>query len=214
MRFVLALLLLLFIRTDYAYAAPATLACPDDVPRPVAPPKLSLPQSAHITSNEIAFAIDIGSDARVRNIALLQSSGDIGVDALVREALQKSAYRPARSHCVAISSTIRSAFRLGDASPAPPGTPAPMLHPESCVPPVNAFVSPLRRDGGKRGTTIVAVDLDAAGALTGARISQSSTVPILDTEALAAARSASYSFANGSPCLRQSTIYFLELSFE
>lgn len=214
MRIVLVLLLVFAARIDLVAAAPATPRCAEDVPHIVDVPRLMLAASSKPAAEAVAFAADLGSDGRVRDMQLLQSSGDLAVDAQVREALQKAAYRPGRTRCVSYSSIVTTGYRLTDASPAPPAPPAPVQHTANCVPFVTAYVSPVRSDKGKRGTVTVAVDLDAAGSLRAARLAKSSGTPALDTEAVNAANAGSYNFMAASPCLRQPTTYFLELTFE
>jgi TonB family protein len=176
-------------------------------------PKLTLPADAKITSKEIAFEVDIGSDGRVRALQMVQSSGDGAVDLSVRQTLQTESYLPPQTGCVAYSGSLRLAYELPAEAASPPAAPQKLN--ANCTPYVTAFLTPLARDRKRTGTAIVAVELDAAGTQTGAPALRKSTgSPVLDQEAIRLARTGQYDFLHGSSCTPQPFPYLLELTFQ
>jgi TonB family protein len=175
-------------------------------------PRLELPADAKISSKEIAFEVDVGSDGRVRALQMDRSSGDGAVDLSVRQTLQAASYEPAQTGCVAYSGGLRLGYELpapGAAQPTPPAK----LDP-TCTPEVLVFLTPAARDRKRTGTAIVAVELDAAGTQTTAPALRKSTgSPVLDQEAVRIAHTAQYNFLRGGPCAPQPFTYLLELTF-
>jgi len=176
---------------------------------------LELPPDAKHTSDDAVFDVDLGSDNRVRDVRVVQSSGDKVTDALIRATIERSTYRTSSTGCVATSNVVRAGYRLTDKpapAPTPPGPPAPQS--PSCTPLVVPFISPGRRDPSKRGTAIVAVPLDAAASRQGEpRLTKRTGNAALDEEALRIASSAQYQFMDREACSPQPFSYFLELTF-
>jgi TonB family protein len=181
--------------------------------RLAAPPQLSLPADEKITSKEMAFEVDIGSDGRVRGLQMDESSGDNAVDFGARQTLQAATFEPPQSRCVAYSGALRLTYDLPAEGPT-------QLNPAvglnvNCTPYILGFLSPATRDRKRTGTAIVAVTLDAAAAQTAApELRKSTGSPVLDAEALRIARTGQYSFLRGSTCTPQPLTYNLELTFQ
>jgi len=187
--------------------------CPTTPAKIADPPKFTLPADAKITSKEIAFEVDIGSDGHARGLQLDQSSGDGAVDLSLRQTLQAASYDPPQTGCVAYSGGLRLAYDL-PADVATQPTPPAKLNP-NCTPFILAFLSPIARDRKRTGSAIVAVELDAAGTQTGTPALRKGTgSPALDGEALRIARTGQYNFLRGSSCAPQPFTYLLELTFQ
>jgi TonB family protein len=212
-------------------ALAASDACPTSPPRIAEPPKLELPADSKISSKEIAFEIDLGSDGRVRALHLDESSGDGAVDMLVQQTLQAAKFDPPQSGCVAYSGGMRIAFGLPSPEPTTPPLPGASVPPTplppkptalpgtkldaTCTPYVHAFLTPVARDRKRTGSATIAVQLDAAGTQIAAPVLQKSTgSPVLDQEALRIARTGQYGFELGSSCMPKAITYELELRFE
>jgi TonB family protein len=188
-------------------------SCPTTPTRLTAPPKLSLPADLKITSKEMAFEVDIGSDGRVRGLQMDESSGDNAVDLGARQTLQSATFEPPQSGCVAYSGALRLTYDLPVEGSTQMG-PAVGLN-TTCTPYVLAFLSPAVRDRKRTGTAVVAVSLDAAAEQTAApELRKSTGSPVLDQEALRIARTGMYSFMHGSTCAPQPFTYNLELTFQ
>jgi TonB family protein len=198
--------------------AQAASGCPTTPAKLAETPKLELPADAKISSKEIAFEVDVGSDGRARGLQMDEGSGDGAVDLSVRQTLQAATYIPPQTGCVAYSGGLRLAFGLPaegtpPPAPAPPATPARLN--TNCTPYVLAFLRPAARDRKRTGTATVAVELDAAGTQTAAPVLKKSTgSPVLDQEAIRIARTGQYNFLAGSSCAPQPFTYLLELTFE
>jgi TonB family protein len=188
-------------------------ACPTTPAKLAEPPKLSIPPDAKITSNEIAFEVDVGSDGRVRALQMDASSGDGALDLSARQTLQAASYTPAQTGCIAYSSGLRFGVQLPvEGSPHPA---KPIVLNTNCTPYVLAFLTPAGRDRKHTGTAVVAVELDAAGTRTAEpALRKSSGSAGLDGEALHVARSAQYNFLRGSSCAPQPFTYNLEVTFQ
>jgi TonB family protein len=187
--------------------------CPSSAAKFAKEPQIVLPADAKVTSPEVDFEVDIGSDGRVRGLQLDRSSGDANADLEFRQQLQAASYLPPQSGCVASS----GALYLRYPQQLPPGAspaPLPKLNPR-CTPFVTSFLSPHARDRKHTGTAIVAVELDAAATQTAAPVLRSSTgSPALDKEALRIARDGQYQFEQLSSCTPQPFTYLLELTFQ
>jgi TonB family protein len=195
--------------------ARAAGGCPTSPAKIAQPPKLTLPEDSKITSKEIAFEIDLGSDGRVRALQMDTSSGDGAVDLLVQQTLQAATYDPPQTGCVNYSGGMRLAFSLPvdpAVSPAPSAKPGKLN--TNCTPYVLAFLMPVARDRKRTGSATVAVELDAAGTETGPPVLRKSTgSPVLDQEAIRIARTGQYNFLRASSCAPQPFTYLLELTF-
>jgi len=222
----LALTLLQMCVPRSARAASGT--CPTSAARLAEQPQITLPADAKITAKEIAFAIDVGSDGRVRALQLDKSSGDGAVDMLTQQTLEAAKYEPAQTGCVALSSGMYIAFALPTPEPTPPpadvatATPKPTPVPQptarnlnaNCTPYIHSFITPVARDRKRTGSATVAVELDAAGTRTAEPVLKKSTgSPVLDQEALRIARTGQYGFELGTSCKPQAETYLLELTF-
>jgi hypothetical protein len=176
---------------------------------------LQLPPDAKHTHDDATFDVDLGSDNRVRDVRVVESSGDKVTDALIRATIERSNYRTTTNGCVATSNVVRVGYRLTDKpapQPTPPGPPPPDN--PSCTPLVVPFISPGRRDPSKHGTAIVAIPLDAAASRQGEpRLTQRTGSAALDEEALRIASSAQFRFMDSEGCSPQPFSYFLELTF-
>jgi TonB family protein len=183
--------------------------------RLVGPPKLSLPADAKITSKEMAFEIDIGSDGRVRGLQLDESSGDNAVDSGARQSLQAARFEPPQTGCVAYSGALLLTYDLPVEGSTHLGPPVGLN--TNCTPYVLAFLSPAARERKRTGTAVVAVTLDTTAGQTAAaapELRKSTGSPVLDQEALRIARTGLYNFLHGSTCATRPLTYDLELTFQ
>jgi TonB family protein len=197
----------------HAVAARAMNGCATSAAKLAQTPKFELPPDAKITSKELAFEIDIGSDGHARGLQLDRSSGDGAVDLSVRQTLTAASYLPPQTGCVAFSGGLRLSYALPADAAAPPTPPAKLD--QKCTPYVLAFLMPSPRDRKRTGTATVAVELDAAGTQTAPPVLRASTgSPVLDAEALRIARTGQYNFLRGGPCAPQPFTYLLELTFQ
>jgi TonB family protein len=204
----LAALVCLPARTHAASAD----SCPTTPTQLPAPPKLSLPADLKITSKEMAFEVDVGSDGRARGLQMDESSGDNAVDAGARQTLQAATFEPPQTGCVSYSGALRLTYDLPVEGPARLAGSTGLN--ASCTPYVLAFLSPAPRERKRTGTALVAVALDAAAEQTAPpELRKSTGSPVLDQEALRIARTGMYSFLRGSTCTPQALTYDLELTF-
>lgn len=197
-----------------------TTGCASKSAAIVTAPHFTLPEGTILTKPFIAFDLDVGSDGRVRDVHSIVGTGDKVIDALLRSALQAATYVPAQTGCVAVSSVLRFVTSTHDQpSPAPEPTPIvlprPTLLTDACVPLVDTFIFPVKRDRAKTGTAIVAVPIDAAGAIDGQpKIEKRTGSATLDVEALRIATTGKYRFMDHDACRPQPITYYLELRFE
>jgi TonB family protein len=189
-------------------------SCVTSAAKPAQPPRFSLPPDAKITSKEMVFEVDVGSDGRARALQMDESSGDGAVDLSARQSLQAAAYDPPQTGCIAYSGGLRLAFQLPAQESGHP-SPSPAALNPNCTPYILAFLTPAARDRKRTGTAVVAVELDAAGAQTAAPALRKGTgSPVLDQEALRIAHTGLYNFVRGSACAPQPFTYNLELTFQ
>jgi TonB family protein len=188
--------------------------CPSSGSKVVEAKPVSVAESPKVSNPYVSTDVDVGSDGRVRDIRVIESSGDKVTDALVRDAIKTWTFAPAQSECVAASGVVRTGIRLRADAPVDHNiTPPPES--DACVPMVDAYISPSGRDFSKRGTADVAVPIDAAGDLAGTpTLTKSTGSATLDAEALRIARTASYGFSRGTGCRPQAIVYDLELTFK
>jgi len=211
--FALTLCLLSTLCPAPAGARASGAGCPTTPARLAVPPKLSLPADLKITSKEMAFEVDIGSDGHVRGLQMDESSGDNAVDLGARQTLQAATFEPPQTGCVVYSGALRLTYDLPVEGSTHLG--APVGVDANCTPYVLAFLSPAPRDRKRTGTAVVAVALDAAAEQTAApELRKSTGSPVLDQEALRIARTGMYSFLRGSTCAPQPFTYNLELTFQ
>jgi TonB family protein len=210
-----AILFALYLAAGTAVSLPAQAAspCPTTPAKLAETPKLELPPDAKISSKEIAFEVDLGSDGRVRGLQMDQGSGDGAVDLSIRQTLQAATYQPPQTGCIAYSGGLYLAFALP--AEGTPTTPTPAPPNTNCTPYVLAFLMPVARDRKRTGSATVAVELDAAGTQTAAPVLKKSTgSPVLDQEAIRLARTGQFNFVPGSSCAPQPFTYLLEITFE
>jgi len=213
LRAIFLALCLMPVGTPTSALARAGNACPTTPAKLARQPQITLPPDPKISSKEIAFEVDLGSDGHVRGLQMDQGSGDGAVDLSVKQTLETASYDPPQTGCVAYSGGLRVGFTLptDNATPAPP----PAALNATCTPYVLAFLTPVARDRKRTGTAVVAVQLDAAATRTAEPVLKKSTdSPVLDQEALRIARTGQYNFLQGSACAPQPFTYNLELTFQ
>lgn len=207
--------------------AQSTAACPREPVRIVEESNFTLPDEAHPTNDAVRFALDIGSDGRVRRTVLTESSGDPAIDAAAAQALTQFRFAAPTFGCLA-TSTVTSQFwqfpadMVSAPTPAPAGSPAPSASaaPASGVPGAACtapFVRPARfaipRHREKPGTAIIDVTLDADARVTAVHLVQSSGTVKTDYAATVAARGGGYVFVRVPGCPAGPTVYRLEMTF-
>lgn len=198
-------------------------ACPREPMRIVEESNFTLPPGAHPTNANVRFALDIGSDGRLRRAVLTESSGDAAIDAAAAQAMTQFRFAAPSSGCVAVSTTSSWFWRLPDElvipavtapSPAAPSTATPSAAPAACTAP---FVRPAhlalppRRESP--GTATIDVTLDANARVTAVRLVQSSGEQKTDYAATVAARNGIFIFVHEPGCPVGPTVYRLELTF-
>lgn len=218
--------------------AQAAAACPREPIRIVEESNFTFPPGAHPTNANVRFALDVGSDGRLRRAVLTESSGDAAIDAAAAQAMTQFRFAAPSSGCVAASTTSSWFWRLPDelvtpataapsseapgsavpssASPggAAPSTATPRAAPAACTAP---FVRPARLALPPRressGTATIDVTLDANARVTAVRLVQSSGEKKTDYAATVAARNGTFVFVHEPGCPGGPTVYRLELTF-
>jgi TonB family protein len=218
--------------------AQAAAACPREPMRIVEESNFTFPPGAHPTNANVRFALDVGSDGRLRRAVLIESSGDAAVDAAAAQAITQFRFAAPSSGCVAISTVSSWFWRLPDelitpATAAPstnaPNIPAPGTAASSVATPSTATASaapaactapfvrpahlalPPRRESP--GTATIDVTLDANARVTAVRLVQSSGEKKTDYAATVAARNGIFIFVHEPGCPVGPTVYRLELTF-
>jgi len=204
--------------------AQAAAACPRESPRVIEESNFTLTPDARPTNANVRFALDLGSDGRLRRAVLVESSGDATVDAAAAQALTQFRFAAPTFGCVALSTTWSWYWRFPDealttatpaASAAPASSPAPTAStaPTSCTAPF-VRLARLRIPGREQpGTATVDVTLDADARVKAVRLVQPSGHLKTDYAATVAARGGIYIFVRVPGCPSGPTVYRLELTF-
>lgn len=205
--------------------APAYLsACPAQPGRVLYQAPVIAPDNIHPTNRRARYFLDLGSDGRIRRVALVESSGDPAFDAAALDAAKNFRFAPPTQGCISTSSVVPEDFSVPLISLARPvpGSTGPVELPS--VKPANEVaicVAPFVSLSGidvpdtrqPPGTVALDVGLDASAHVTSAKLAKSSGNAKLDAFAVAAARSAQYAFTLPPGCAPKATTYVLELTF-
>jgi outer membrane biosynthesis protein TonB len=213
-----------------ARPTPGPAPCPLERVRAVRFVDAELPEGAHPSNEFVRYAVDIGSDGRIRRVALTESSGDPAVDDAVRAALTQSVFAAASFRCVAVSSAFIQTFPLPPPAPDQPAD-QPSAAPAASATPVAAASPPavgarcaapfptikaLRLSSYTRqapGTAAVDVSLDAAAHVTHVQLVRSTGNKRTDYAAAITARLSTYKFLPQAGCAPSPTVYRLELTY-
>ncbi len=192
------------------------------------------PDGAHPTRDAVRMLFDMGSDGRVRRVAVGESSGDPAVDLSLADALAQDRFAPPSYRCVTISTGISEVWKLppmpspeaadavagGLASSAAPGPSSSaarssrVANRSACVAPFVRLVRlfpPASREPA--GTAQVDVALDARAGVTTVKLARSSGNRRTDYAAAVVARTSQYALLEQSGCPAVPTTYRLELTF-
>jgi len=101
-----------------AASAPSFAGCPTQNVRPLTAASPRLPADAHPTRDSLRLLFDIGSDGRVRRVAVAESSGDPEVDVAAAEALAHFTYSPPSYRCVSVSTGATQVWHIPARPPA------------------------------------------------------------------------------------------------
>ena len=200
-----------------AAASPAPLpgsiaACPRAEARIIQDSNFTMPDNARPTRSRVWFALDIGSDGRVRRSAMVESSGDAAVDELAAKAVAEWRFAPQTGACMSTSTAWSHGWEMpaeSIASPAPPGAVS-----LPCAAPfvrVTRFPVPRRRE--PPGTAAIDIVLDATARVTGVHLARSSGNTKADYFAAILGRNATYVFERQPGCTPTATTYRRELTF-
>ena len=199
-----------------APVAPPAAACPRERVRVIEESSVVFPANAHPTHGRVRFLLDLGSDGRIRRVAIVESSGDPMVDAVAEKALAQFRYAPPSAGCMSASTVTSQYWDIPPEALAPPApaevtaSPAPL----QCAAP---FVRPARFPGSAHpvaaGTVGVDVSLDATARVTAIHLAQSSGNKKTDYAATIAARNGTYVFERQPGCPTAATTYRFELTF-
>jgi len=193
-------------------------ACPREATHVIEKANFTLSPDARATNGYVRFALDIGSDGRLRRAFLTESSGDPAVDAAAAQALTQFRFAAPSMGCVAVSTVWSWFWRFSDddvnpVTPAPsPAPPSPT--PASCTAPFvrpAGFPLPPRRE--HPGTATIDVTLDLAAHVTAVHLVKSSGAMKTDYAATVAARNGTYVFVSVPGCPASPTVYRLEMTF-
>jgi TonB family protein len=205
--------------------AQAAAACPREPPRVIEESNFTLTPDARPTNANVRFALDLGSDGRLRRAVLVESSGDATVDAAAAQALTQFRFAAPTFGCVALSTTWSWYWRLpaeeltaatpaASAAPASSTAPAASTVPASCTAPfVRLAWLPIPGRREQPGTATVDVTLDADARVKAVRLVQPSEHLKTDYAATVAARNGRYIFVRVRGCPSGPTVYRLELTF-
>jgi TonB family protein len=201
----------------HVIAAAADSACGADTPAHVTVPAVfSAPDgpNIHTTNRRVRFLIDIGSDGRERRVAMVESSGDVTVDAAGLAAVHNMRFAPPLQNCISTPSVAPESFNVSLitlATPAPGANAAPAaICPDPFVQ-LTGMDVPEKRQAP--GTVAVDVGLSAGAKVTSAVLAHSSGNKATDAVALASAKSAQYQFVTEPGCAPKPTTYRLELTY-
>jgi TonB family protein len=210
-----------------AAGEPAYLAsCPAEAGRIVQPAVWIAPDDVHATNRRARFFVDLGSDGRVRRVALVESSGDARFDGKAQAALEQEKFAPGSQNCISTSSVTPQSFDvplISLVTPPPAGATGavaaiPTAQPASAVTICPApFVQltgidvPMTRQ--KPATVAIDVSLNAAAKVTGVSLAKSSGNQAEDYLATSSARTAQYQFVLPPGCAPKATTYRLEITY-
>jgi TonB family protein len=196
-----------------APARPAAANCPREMGRVIEESQVEFPQNAHPTHDRVRFLLDLGSDGRIRRLALVESSGDAAVDEVAAKSLAEYRFAAPSFACVTSSSVISRWWNIPPEVLASP-EPAASSSPVPCAAPfVRPNGVPLPRRREVPGTAAVDVALDANARVTAVHLAQSSGNKKTDYAATVAARNGLYVFERQPGCTPAATTYRLELTF-
>jgi len=205
--------------------APAYLAscAPPQPIRVLATSSVIAPDNIHPTNRRARFFIDIGSDGRVRHVAMYESSGDATFDQAAVAAAERFRFAPPAQGCISTSAVVPEEFNvplLSFKGPVPVGSapPAlPTLPPEAAAictaPAVEVAGLDIPDTRQAPGTAAIDVALDANAHVSNAKLAKSSGNAKTDATAVDEAKSAQYKFDVGPGCRPKPTTYQLELTF-
>lgn len=221
-------MLALILSTLVAQAAPAYIAaCPAQEAKVTFTAPVIAPDGIHPTNRRARFFLDLGSDGRIRHVALVESSGDSAFDSAAQNAAENFRFAPPTQGCISTSSVVPEEFNvplLSLARPVPGASGAmgtvalPSTQPAStlaiCTAPfvqLKGLDIPDTRQAP--GTVEVDVTLDVSARVTGAKLAKSSGNAKTDAFAVASAKDAVYSFLLAPGCPAKATTYRLELTY-
>ena len=209
-------------------------ACPMQNPAVARQPIFVAPENIHPTYRQARFLIDVGSDGKVRRVALTQSTGDATFDDAALTAAKNMTFLPPSQGCISTSFTAPQSFQVplisllpahpaaavsdGIPMPGASASPAPAINAGAPAPNcASGFVDlvgldiPDHREAP--GTVSVDVHLNAAAKVTSVLLASSSGNKKTDYAATSAARTALYKFADQPGCKPTATVYRLELTY-
>jgi len=213
-----------FLATLVAAGEPAYLAsCPAEQTRVISTSAPIAPDDIHPTNRRVRVLIDLGSDGRIRQAAITESSGDAVFDAAALDAAKRFRFAPPTQGCISTSSVVPEEFNvplIALARPNPNGSGPPVL----VTPPADtaaicttAFVQLTGLDVPDQrqapGTVAIDVGLDANAHVTSAKLAHSSGSAKTDAAGTAAAKDAQYAFSLPPGCRPKPTTYRLELTY-
>ena len=198
-------------------AAAADSACGADSPAHVTIPAVFVAPDGpgvHTTNRRVRFLIDVGSDGRERRVAMVESSGDVTVDAAALASVHNMHFAPSLQNCISAPSVAPESFNVSLITLAQPvaGASAPPV--AICGDPfvqITGMDMPDKRQAP--GTAAIDVGLNASAKVTSAQLAKSSGNKTTDAVALASAKSGQYQFVIEPGCAPKPTTYRLELTY-
>jgi TonB family protein len=205
---------------------PAYLAsCPAEAGRTLQQAVYNPPDTIHPTNRRARFYLDVGSNGRVRRVAIVESSGDATFDAGALAAVKTETFVAPSQNCITASTVVPESFNvplIALVTPPPAGSTAGTSIPTSapaasiaiCPAPfvqLDGIDVPLKR--AEPGTVAIDVGLSAGAKVTSVALATSSGKKALDDLATASARTATYAFVLPPGCAPKPTTYRLELTY-
>jgi TonB family protein len=184
------------------------------------------PDNIHPTNRRVRLYIDVGSDGRVRHVAMVESSGDAVFDAAALDAAGRFRFAPQTQACISTSSFVPETFDVPLISivrPVPGASPGALVIPSNAPASTVAICSaPIVELKGldipdarqAPGTVAIDVGLDAAAHVTSVKLATSSGNAKTDATGTEEARGAQYAFTLPPGCQPKPTTYRLELTFK
>jgi TonB family protein len=183
------------------------------------------PSDVHATNRRARFFVDVGSDGRIRRVALVESSGDTNFDTAAQAAIRTEKFAAPEQNCIATSTTNPQSFDvplMSLVTPPPAGssnaptipTPPPPAAVAICGAPFGQITSidvPMKK--APPGTVGIDVGLNAAAKVTSVQLASSSGNKALDYLATTSARTASYQLITAPGCAPKPIVYRLELTY-